>query len=486
MKKILISIFSFIYLFLLGTPLSSIDVALANEIIYTDVLSDLKKDVNFNEFKYPKISNNYSIEIIQIAESSDKELFIYTYNPSTKRKATHISISPILSTNGDNNAIWTQYELIFLNTYDTLDKYVVKNFKIKDDLIRYYDISRISTNVINNVDEQEENGNVLNYVSFEVGKQWTIRSNSNGDVNISREDTDTIIVTDKYVGKLRYKDGFFLVDDSVDSHYIAFKTNKDIDDLHEADVTYSYYYKHTYGTKTAIDNPNGEIMSLELENPEDFEYEYYTSGTRQGAYFDNISVNIYHTKQETTQRTLSEDDIVSGGGQIFVDEYEYARIQSVDEFIEKENSNDELSDHVVKELNNKKWILRFLETSFIDNSTWTTTKEIYDTYEGIVEEVSILRLKFANDGVVYNLGVVDNLTSGSQEPDNPGDFETCDLLCQYEKLKNKLKEDGTKVLRIISFILIFVLLYLILSNISKIKSTIQLNKLIRNNKKKKK
>lgn len=457
MKKILISIFSFIYLFLLGTPLSSVNVTLANEIIYTDVLTDLKKDDNFDESKYPKISDNYLIEVIQIAESSDKELFIYTYNPSTKRKATHISISPILSTNGNSNAIWTQYDLTYLNSYETLDKYVVKNFKIKDDLIRYYDIARISTNVLNNVDEQEENGNVLNYISFEVGKQWTIKSNSNGDVSISREDTDTIIVTDKYVGKLRYKDGFFLVDDSVDSHYIAFKTNKNIDDLHEADVTYSYYYKHTKGEKLATDDSTTEIMSLELENPEDLDYEYYTSGTRHGVYFDNIPVNIYHTKHETTQRTLSEDDIVSGGGQIFVDEYEYARIQSVDEFIEKENSNEELSDHVVTELNTKEWVLRFLETSFIDNSTWTTTKEIYDVYEGIVEEVSILRLKFTNDGVVYNLGVVDNLTSGSQDIDNPGDFETCDLLCQYERLKSKLKEDGAKVLKVIILIITIVL-----------------------------
>ena len=472
MKKILISIFSFIYLFLLGTPVSSINVTLANEIIYTDVLTDLKKDDNFDESKYPKISNNYLIEVIQIAESSDKELFIYTYNPSTKRKATHISISPILSTDGNSNAIWTQYDLTYLNTYETLDKYVVKNFKIKDDLIRYYDIARISTNVLNNIDEQEENGNVLNYISFEVGKQWTIKSNSNGDVSISREDTDTIIVTDKYVGKLRYKDGFFLVDDSVDSHYIAFKTNKNIDDLHEADVTYSYYYKHTKGEKLATDDSTTEIMSLELENPEDLDYEYYTSGTRHGVYFDNISVNIYHTKHETTQRTLSEDDIVSGGGQIFVDEYEYARIQSVDEFIEKENSNEELSDHVVTELNTKEWVLRFLETSFIDNSSWTTYKEIYDVYEGIVEEVSILRLKFTNDGVVYNLGVVDNLTSGSQDIDNPGDFETCDLLCQYERLKSKLKEDAAKVLKVIILIITIVLFILGLKFFIKVLSLI--------------
>ena len=222
MKKILISIFSFIYLFLLGTPLSSVNVTLANEIIYTDVLTDLKKDDNFDESKYPKISDNYLIEVIQIAESSDKELFIYTYNPSTKRKATHISISPILSTNGNSNAIWTQYDLTYLNSYETLDKYVVKNFKIKDDLIRYYDIARISTNVLNNVDEQEENGNVLNYISFEVGKQWTIKSNSNGDVSISREDTDTIIVTDKYVGKLRYKDGFFCMFIIIRISYICF------------------------------------------------------------------------------------------------------------------------------------------------------------------------------------------------------------------------------------------------------------------------
>ena len=63
---------------------------------YTYVLYDLQKDSKFNELDYPEKTDDYSLQVIQIAESVDDELFVYVYQPSGKTadlRATSINIS---------------------------------------------------------------------------------------------------------------------------------------------------------------------------------------------------------------------------------------------------------------------------------------------------------------------------------------------------------------------------------------------------------
>ena len=64
------------------TPL----IARAESIEYSEVLDDLKKDASFQESNYPERPTDYSLNIIQIAESVNKELFVYVYQPSAARK----------------------------------------------------------------------------------------------------------------------------------------------------------------------------------------------------------------------------------------------------------------------------------------------------------------------------------------------------------------------------------------------------------------
>lgn len=74
------------------TPL----VARAESITYSGVMEDLKKDTSFKPENYPTKADDYSLHIIQLAESSDKELFVYVYQPSGKAKnfkASSINIS---------------------------------------------------------------------------------------------------------------------------------------------------------------------------------------------------------------------------------------------------------------------------------------------------------------------------------------------------------------------------------------------------------
>ena len=76
------------------TPL----VARAESITYSGVMEDLKKDTSFKPENYPSKADDYSLQIIQLAESSDKELFVYVYQPSGKAKnfkASSINISTL-------------------------------------------------------------------------------------------------------------------------------------------------------------------------------------------------------------------------------------------------------------------------------------------------------------------------------------------------------------------------------------------------------
>ena len=70
------------------------------ETTYTDVLDDLRRDDSFQTSNYPERTGDYSLQIIQIAESVDRELFVYVYQPSGSRKdlrASSINISTTIN-----------------------------------------------------------------------------------------------------------------------------------------------------------------------------------------------------------------------------------------------------------------------------------------------------------------------------------------------------------------------------------------------------
>lgn len=67
--------------------------ALAATSNYSDVLTDLQKDESFDPTAYPEKPKDYSVNVIQIAESENGELFIYTYQPSGYLLATEINMS---------------------------------------------------------------------------------------------------------------------------------------------------------------------------------------------------------------------------------------------------------------------------------------------------------------------------------------------------------------------------------------------------------
>lgn len=353
--------------------------AFANTSENSNVLTDLRKDSNFNVSDYPDILTDYSIKIIQIAESTSGELYIYTYQPSQKVKylvATDINMSLTDSVNGTK-----LYDLVLINTDSVFAKYLVKDFTVSKAEIRYYNISSIYRAWDRTIDKGTGNGNTVNAVSYKVGQLWTATT-TGGAVSYSMTYKDTIEITDKFVGSVRYPNGVsWFTTGACDSHFVAFSTDRRIDKLLEADVT---FIKKTYD-KT--------IFGTAYGNPE-----------------------------EVPPLTLTYDDVTGNTvNGIFAKTYTWKRIQSVSEFI----SDKDFAADAKAEISKQQWVLNFYETDYksgIGGATAIVTG-LFGTLISaafssgtLVSEVSVLRLSFETEGKTYNLGVVDNKQTGSDKP----------------------------------------------------------------------
>lgn len=397
------------------TPL----VARAESITYSGVMEDLKKDTSFKPENYPSKADDYSLQIIQLAESSDKELFVYVYQPSGKTKNFKAS-SINISTTINDSISYLNYKLELLNSNSVFYKYKVSGLTVKDDKVRYYAISSIYRPFDESIDKQASGGNTVTEVNYAVNKQYCF-GEINGKPYVNCVDIETIVVTDKFVGFVRYHDGFKLYVGACDSHFVAFNTNKPMDKLLEADV---YYTTQSYDWSSV---PFVGVKETFGDKADKYAYLKYTD-------------KVEHT-----------------GGGLFAGTYKWDRIQTIDDFIKGENreniyhgavldvkTSSKLTDEALTELKGKKWVLRFAETSY-SLSGYSTTGSTFESYT-LVGDVTILRLKFETDGITYNLGVIDNKQTGGKEPSNETDIDI------------SLNKRGKMILYLLMLILLIILL----------------------------
>ena len=387
-----------------------------NEKTASGVLEDLSKDVSFNTENYPSNAKDYSLSVMQLAESTDKELFIYVYQPSgDKVKASSINISTTIN----DDISFFNYSLELLNFEGTLFKYKVTGFEVKKDPVRYYAISSIYRPFDTGIGDKKSGNNTINEVNYAVNRQYCF-GEINGKPYVSCVDIETIVITDKFVGFVRYKDGFKLYVGACDSHFVAFNTDKPIDKLLEADV---YYTSQSYSWLFAIGVGQNETFGEKKDN---YAYLKYTD-------------KVEHT-----------------GDGFFAGTYKWDRIQTVDDFINGENRenvyhgavldvkvSNKLTDEALNELKGKKWVLRFIETAY---SLSGGANGSTSTKSTLIGNVTILRLKFETDGITYNLGVIDNKQTGSTEPSNSTD------------IKVEPNATGKGILYLILFVLLLVIL----------------------------
>lgn len=393
LKKLIFS-FSFIFLILFSCFSLGFNPAKAESSSsgkYTTALEDLRQGEGFSEEDFPLVEDNHSLKVISIAESEDKELFIYVYQPSAFREASSINISTAIN----DSLKYNNYKLELLNKEGVFQKYKVKDFTVKDDALRYYDIPSIFSPYNTDYDASlpEYNENLISEAVFDVSKLYTA-STVNGEVSYTCKEQETVLITKKYVGFLDYENGFELFPGAhCRSHYVAFSSDHDIEKLLEAEVY------------------------------------FITQSVHASYYASPFTPDITYTRGEEieTYKTLKYDEEVEHEGSgWFAKTYKWNRIESLRDFASEEGlTNEELLD-----LADMQWVLRFTETT-VQTSHYG---EGWDKFYTDVKDVTILRLKFETEGKTYNLGVVDNKQwqDGLQLPGNlRGDcsnFTLMDLL----------------------------------------------------------
>ena len=379
--------------------------AFAQTSQYTSVAEDLKKDSSFDPSDYPDNPKDTNIYVIQIAESVNGELFVYTYQPC--QKTTYLTATEInmaltdklggeissntktsldgaiggviggiggnVNNNDNDNA--KLYGLTLVSKVGVFVKYKVNDFTVSTDDVRYYNITSIYREWIDGVDKKTENDNIVNAKYCKVGKLYTAET-VDGSVKYSCKNVDVVEIKNPYVDFVSYGqqsgwDFIAGVTHWTDIHYIAFSTDKKIDTLMEADVTYitqSYHYEGRY----------------------------------KGSNFIGYS---YGDKSAPQFLTLTNK------GEIGLDfkQYTWKSISRSADFIKTVELNDEAKTQVKK----SEFVLMFLKTSFEEQERYDFMQGHYKVADGTkVSDVAILRLMFKTDGITYNLGALMDKQTG--------------------------------------------------------------------------
>ncbi len=365
--------------------------AFADTARYTKVMDDLQLDETFNENDFPDDSSDYSVKIIQIAETSDGDLFIYTYQPCQKTRyvvATSVNMSLSESVTGTR-----LYDLELLSSSGVFCKYLVKDYSVTNKEIRYYNISTIYRPFDRHIDGNADNDNVKNEIAYAVGQFWTVK-NIDNTVSYEMTATEVLKITSQMIGFRRYDDGFqWSGTKSCDAHFLLFNCDHKIDYLISADISfYTQSYKALAGSNTE-----------------------------------------YGSKVQQTAYLRYDDEVSNDGGGWFGKKERWQRMASTTEFMR----DTQLTDEETEVFKKYDWVLNFYETEYACEAggkdvlisallpfgfIWTIVNACTTTGT-IVSDVTLLRLEFNCNGEIYNLGVIGDKQTGAGKPTNsPADI----------------------------------------------------------------
>lgn len=391
---------------------------------YSNVLDDLQKDPKFDPAKFSENAKDKGIYVIQIAESTAGELFVYVHQPAAKTiklQATELRFSTAINENFKPK----DYTLTFLNRNGIFAKYLIDDFTVKSDTVRYYDIVQISRIWLDGLDKPQES-NDLGTVAFAVGMLFTACT-VNDTVSYTSIENSVIEINpeSKFVGYFNYFDGLDTIISykEADCWYVGFDTNKPIDYLTEVELSFkkrTVERNYALGIQTA--ERFGEWQSIN---------NYIIKGTDKG----------------------------STGNGFLAHRYEWKRIVSINEFLT--NPDYKLSDIERENMRLCKWVLRFYETERKTVGDYKT-KQVSSSQ---IADVTILRLKFKTDGETFNLGVVDN--KQSPKPDQPpgnADYKSpWELYIEFCQLLEELTGISYIFWAVFFIVLVFCVLFGILS-----------------------
>lgn len=388
-----------IFLFSLFLVMPSKDSSALASSSYSDIMEDLSNADNFDISSYPyeEIKSDYSsggISLIDFKENARDELIAYVYNPTGKATAIRINLSLTIE-----NPVYNGYSLSLVssNSKNTLQKYVVNNLTVNKDLeIRSYLISSIfrAPYPIKGEELPDDNGQTNQAISYSVGKMYRV---ANEQCTVREQKIVTI--TDKFLGNILYEDkaiNIFVGTTKQDVSFVTFNTDMPIDDLYEIEMDYDIY---------------------------DYTILYKIPSGHSGYYDENTLK--YSNKVEVRNRVItSEDEMDVDEGWWTNKSHKMKLIGKNSELLDKNHENYDktfASYQKRNELDKYEWSIFFYSCDYekyvVENSM--LNGQIYRINSKQIKEMTILRLKFISDGVVYNLGAIDDVSTGPRDPLTP-------------------------------------------------------------------
>lgn len=356
---------------------------------FSSVMSDLSQDVSFNLAQYPSTTASDVMILDRIAESTDKELFVYVYQPGAAEKplsASKISLSTSLT-----DPAWDLYDLELIDRSGVFAKYLVKGFSVSDSVVRIYDISELLRP--SDADDSDIPGGSIDEKHITVAKRFIV-SGSGDKINYNWVGIDVVEVTGQYAGFMRYGAGVF-GSTECDAHFIAFSTDRHMDRLLSVDIVYT-----------------AQNVTYRSDYTFDFWKVVSGKGNDQTSVTESLSLPVRHP----LRISAGETGTFQGDGW-FAAKYEWDRIQTVEDFKAQENIHGAL----LNTIDNLQWVLRFTETDFTSVTvSGSVHSEYYANYTKI-SNIGFLRFSFETDGKSYTMAAVSDLVTGDDIPDNPYD-----------------------------------------------------------------
>lgn len=428
---IIISLFSVIII-----PLT----ASAAVLTYSDVLEDLREDSSFDVTKYPLMTYDYFsalnsdedetndveyLSVIHIAESEDKELFVYSYQPLNNVSditASSINIATVENAmlNMELTEDATNFEKYTLKcvSYDgPFKKYLVEDFVVPNEFYRYYCISEIERPFDTLLDEKISNETITDFKAHKVGQAWCCYY-QDSELKYEMVTLDVVEITPTHTGELYYENGITWgslvgIKSSCVSHYISFNIeNYDVDKIIDASLEYKY---RDYRTVHTLESGIAPTISSWFGKDTEHTITTYPNG------MDYI----------TKLQDIYEVDVVDHEGEgLWAKDYSWNRIMTGESFVDQfEDQGGEWNETIKTTVKNSHFVFAFTETEITSSQTSSSTgtdQFATTTYTTVVEgtevaQVDILRLKFVSNGITYNLGVVGDTTSSDGVADGVAD-----------------------------------------------------------------
>lgn len=361
---------------------------------FSSVLADLQKDGNFKLSDYPENPKDYSIQVIQIAESESGNLFLYTYQPcQNTRNLTATKINMSLSETADDTGI---YGLEQVSTWSVFCKYEVNGVKVSSAAMRCYNITSIYRDFIKDIDKETGNGNITNGKAYDVGQCWKVTTQGE-TLTYEMLKVETVEIINPFTSYVRRKKNQSANYSFQDNYYVAFRTNRNIEELLSATVEYriqDYFYKENnvlgFGDTAFWDKAT---FSNERR-------------TKKDVYCDEVN-------------ELNQDGFNLFGIFDLNKKFSWKRIQSSEDFVN--NAGASASDN--EQIKKLQWVLMFDETSVYRYESGGLIARYEETGQ-IIDEVTILRLEFVENGITYNLGAVSDTVSKDHDFSDKNDGAT--------------------------------------------------------------